>query len=44
MALKQGINALRGLRYKHEMMGILISGSMDIFGENVSGGLLSQSA
>ena len=34
--MKQGINTLRGLRYKLRMMGILISGPSYIYGDNMS--------
>ena len=36
VALKQGINALRGLRYKLRMMGILISCPSYIYGYYMS--------
>ena len=36
VATKQGIDALRGLRYKFRMMGIPISSHSYIFGDNVS--------
>ena len=34
--MKQGIDALRGLRYKLRMMGIRISGPSYMYGENMS--------
>ena len=34
--MKQGIDALRGLRYKLRMMGLLILGSSYIYGYNMS--------
>ena len=34
--MKQGIDALRGLRYKLMMMGILLSSPLYIYGHNVS--------
>ena len=34
--MKQGIDALRGLRYKLRMMGILISDPLYIYGKNKS--------
>ena len=37
VAMKQGINALRSLKYKLSMMGIKISGLSYICGENISG-------
>jgi len=36
VAMKQGIEALRGLRYKLRMMGIPISGPSFIYGDNMS--------
>ena len=36
VAMKQGIDALRGLRYKLRMMGIPISGPSYIYGDNMS--------
>ena len=36
VALKQGIEALRGLRYKLRMMGIPISGPSYVYGDNMS--------
>ena len=36
VAMRQGIDALRGLRYKLGMMGILISGPSYIYGDNMS--------
>ena len=36
VALKQGVEALRGLRYKLRMMGIPISGPSYIYGDNMS--------
>ena len=36
VAMKQGIDALRGLRYKLRMMGIPISGLSYIYGHNLS--------
>ena len=36
VAMKHDIDALRGLRYKLRMMGILISGFLYINGDNVS--------
>ena len=36
VAMKQGIDALRGLRYKLRMMGISISGPSYIYGDNMS--------
>ena len=36
VAMKQGIDALRGLRYKLTMMGIPISGPSYIYGDNMS--------
>ena len=35
VAMKQGINALQGLRYKLRMMGIPISGPSYIYGDNM---------
>ena len=34
--IKQGIDALRGLRYKQRMMGILISSPSYIYGDNIT--------
>ena len=36
VAMKQGMEASRGLRYKLRMMGILIIGSMYMYGDNMS--------
>ena len=36
VAMKQGIDALRGLRYKLRMMGIPIAGALYIYGDNMS--------
>ena len=36
VAMKQDIDALRGLRYKLRMMGIPISGPLYIYGDNSS--------
>ena len=36
IAMKQGIDALRGLRYKLRMMGVPISGPSYIYGDNMS--------
>ena len=36
VTIKQGIDALRGLRHKLTMMGIPISGSSYIYGDNMS--------
>ena len=36
VTMKQGIDALQGLRYKLRMMGIPISGPSYIYGENMS--------
>ena len=36
VTMKQGIDPLRGLRYKFRMMGILISGPLYIYGNNMS--------
>ena len=36
VAMKQGIETLRGLRYKLRMMGIAISGPSYIYGDNMS--------
>jgi hypothetical protein len=36
VAMKQGMEALRGLRYKLRMMGESISGPSYIFGDNMS--------
>ena len=36
VTMKQGIDALRGLRYKLRMMGIPISGPICIYGDNMS--------
>ena len=36
IAMKKGIDALRGLRYKLWMMGIPISGPSFIYGDNMS--------
>ena len=35
VTMKQGINALRGLRYKLRMLGIPISGPSYIYGDNM---------
>ena len=35
VAMKQGIDALRGLRYKLRMMGLLISSHSYIYGDNM---------
>ena len=34
--MTQGIDALRGLKYKLRMMGIAISGPSNIYGDNMS--------
>jgi hypothetical protein len=34
--MKQGMEALRGLRYKLQMMGVSISGWSYIYGDNIS--------
>ena len=36
VAMKTGIDTLRGLRYKLRMMGVPISGPMYIYGDNMS--------
>ena len=36
VAMNQGIDALRGLRYKLRMMGVPISGPSYIYGDNMS--------
>ena len=36
VAMKQGVEALRGLRYKLRMMGVPISGPSFIYGDNMS--------
>jgi hypothetical protein len=36
VAMKQGMEALRGLRYKLRMMGVPISGPSYIYGDNMS--------
>ena len=36
VAMKQGIDAKRGLRYKYRMMGIPLSSSSYIYGDNMS--------
>ena len=36
MAMKQGMEVVRGLRYKLRMMGVQISGSTYIYGYNMS--------
>ena len=36
VALKHGIERVRGLRYKLRMMGVQISGPTDIYGDNMS--------
>ena len=36
VAMKQGIDALRGLRYKLRMIGVLISRPSYIYGDNTS--------
>ena len=36
VAMKQGMEALRGLRYKLRMMGVKISGPSYIYGDNMS--------
>ena len=36
VAMKQGIDALQGLRYKLRMVGIPISGPSYIYGDNMS--------
>ena len=36
VAMKQGMEALRGLRYKLRMMGVSVSGPSYIYGDNMS--------
>ena len=36
VAMKQGMDAVRGLRYKLRMMGVWISGPAYIYGDNTS--------
>ena len=36
MAMKQGTEAVRGLRYKLRMMGVQISGLTYVYGDNMS--------
>ena len=36
VALKHGIERVRGLRYKLRMMGVQISGPTDVYGDNMS--------
>jgi hypothetical protein len=36
VAMKQGMECLRGLRYKLRMMGVAISGPLHIYGDNMS--------
>ena len=36
VAMKQGMECLRGLRYKLRMMGVAISGPSYIYGDNMS--------
>ena len=36
VALKHGIERIRGLRYKLGMMGVQISGPTDVYGDNMS--------
>ena len=36
VAMKTGIDTLRGLRYKLRMMGVTISGPIFIYGDNMS--------
>ena len=36
VTMKKGIDTLRGLRYMHRMMGIPISGSSYVYGNNMS--------
>ena len=36
VALKHGIECVRGLRYKLRMMGVQISGPTDVYGDNMS--------
>ena len=36
MSMKQGMEALRGIRYKIRMMGVQISGPTYIYGDNMS--------
>ena len=36
VAMKQGIEAVRGLRYKLRMMGVRISGPTYVYGDNMS--------
>jgi hypothetical protein len=36
VAMKQGMEALQGLRYKLRMMGVSVSGPSYIYGDNMS--------
>ena len=36
VAMKQGVEALRGIRFKLRMMGIKIDGSTYVYGDNIS--------
>ena len=36
MAMKQGMGAVRGIRYKLRMMGVQISGPTYVYGDNMS--------
>ena len=36
LAMKNGVDTLRGLRYKLSMMGVALSGPMYIYGDNMS--------
>ena len=36
VAMKQGMEALQGLRYKLRMMGVQINGTSYIYGDNMS--------
>ena len=36
VSIKQGVEALRGIRYKLRMMGVVISGPTYIYGDNMS--------
>ncbi|KAL7461161.1 hypothetical protein ACHAXS_001589, partial [Conticribra weissflogii] len=36
VAMKNGVDALRGLRYKVRMMGVAIDGTTHVYGDNMS--------
>jgi hypothetical protein len=36
VAMKNGVEVLRGIRYKHCMMGVPISGPTYVYGDNMS--------